>query len=372
MLRRHLLGLPIAAFAARQQKSTPGADKDTYIAGATEDSTPRVAIVLSSFQGSTDHDGTPLKGLRSPVRPDVPLGDAQLEEMVGKAIELGNTRRGDLSALVEGKPWVVIKPQIRAHRTASGKLVAGAIADPRIVRALARWLAARGGGRRITIAERPAMSGLDFDPWTSEWDGAFGKLSYRKLVDDLARKYPKVHFDLADLAKDQTIGMQTPEGVGVPGSNEYAVAATLLRCSTLITVAPLATSASTGVSLTLGSCLGALTTPTQKGPPEQVLVDVLSFRPPDYAILGGEWALEGGEPQGSDAKSVRHNLVLAGTNAVAVDSVGAAVMGLDPSKITHLELAARRGLGTTDLDSIWIRGNEIDEAKRSFRMVSSG
>jgi uncharacterized protein (DUF362 family) len=98
-----------------------------------------------------------------------------------------------------------------------------------------------------------------------------------------------------------------------------------------------------------------------------LLADVVSLRPPDYSILGGAQGLEGNAPYGLDAQPVNHNLVLAGANAVSVDAVGAAVMGFNPAKVKHLELAAQRGFGNADTDSIWTRGNEIEEAKRPFR-----
>ena len=57
--------------------------------------------------------------------------------MVRKAIELGNTRRGGLSSIVEKGDWVVVKPRIAVHRKADGLAVTGSVAkgdapfDPR-------------------------------------------------------------------------------------------------------------------------------------------------------------------------------------------------------------------------------------------------
>jgi uncharacterized protein (DUF362 family) len=376
VLRRRFLGFPGVALAASFQQDQNKVDRDSVVASATQDTTPRVAIVLSSFKGSEDHDGTPLKGLRRPTAADGPLTATQLEEMVHRAIEFGNTRRGDLAALVGEEDWIVIKPQIVAHRTASGRLMAGSVADPRIVRAVMKWLIEHHAGKRITIAEAPSVSGVEFDPWGSEWDGAFGKVSYRSIVDELAREYSSVRFDIVDLNGDETMDMQTPARAAVSESGVYKVASTLLRCPALITVAPLATSRGAGVSLTVGSYLGSLPAPVygpmkekaiSLGTAAEVLVDLFSFRPPDYSIVGGEWALEGGDPQTPGAASIRHGLVIGGANAVAVDGIAAAAMGFDPSEIAHLKLASRRGFGITDLDSIWTRGNEIDEARRRFR-----
>jgi uncharacterized protein (DUF362 family) len=379
MLRRRLLELTAAAAAGAAQKRDQPAGNDTAVAGATPDTTPRVGIVLSSFKGSEDHDGTKLKGLRSPAPPDGPLSAAQLDEMVRKAIELGNTRRGGLPTIVEVGDWVVVKPRIAVHRSAGGRAVAGSVADPRVVRTLIAWLAEHRLGKRITVAEGPSWSAEQpFDAWNSDWDGAFGKISYRAMVDEFARKHPAVRFDIVDLNGDETMEMRAP---GRDTGGAYQVPNTLMQCDKLITVAPLATSAQTGVSLTLGSYLGALPgsiygrlkeRASSLAQPHQLLADLFSFHPADYAILGGEWGIEGDAPFGPRAAAIRHNLVLAGANAVAVDAVGVSVMGFVPSRIRHLELAAKRGLGTIETDSIWTRGNAIDEAKRPFRPAASG
>jgi uncharacterized protein (DUF362 family) len=378
MLRRRLLELAAAVAGAARSRDQPAGD-DTAVAGATLDATPRVGIVLSSFRGSEDHDGTKLSGLRSPAPPGGPLGAAQLDEMVRKAIELGNTRRGGLPAIVEAGDWVVVKPHIALRRTADGRAVAGSVADPRVVKTLIAWLVERRLGERITLAEGPSWSaGQPFDAWDSDWDGAFGKIGYRAMVDEFARKHPAVRFDIADLNGDQTMEMQAP---GRDTGGAYHVPRTLMQCDKLITVAPLGTSAQTEVSLTLGSYLGGLPgsiygrlkeKAASLAQPHQLLADLFSFHPADYAILGGEWGIEGDAPFGPRAAAVRHNLVLAGANAVALDAVGASVMGFVPSRIRHLELAANRGLGVIEIDSIWTRGNTIDEAKRPFRPAASG
>jgi hypothetical protein len=61
--RRHFLGL--SALTGQTARET-GKIEERFIASATADRTPRVGIVLSSFRGSTEHDGTPLKGLPAP------------------------------------------------------------------------------------------------------------------------------------------------------------------------------------------------------------------------------------------------------------------------------------------------------------------
>jgi uncharacterized protein (DUF362 family) len=59
-------------------------------------------------------------------------------------------------------------------------------------------------------------------------------------------------------------------------------------------------------------------------------------------------------------------VVVAGTDAVAVDTVAAAVMGFDPRQIGYLHYAGRAGLGVADLERITIVGEPIARVRRRF------
>jgi uncharacterized protein (DUF362 family) len=108
------------------------------------------------------------------------------------------------------------------------------------------------------------------------------------------------------------------------------------------------------------------------GHPNEVLVDLFSFHPADFAIAGGCWGLEGDGPHPPGARSVHHNVVIAGANAVTVDAIAAAVMGFDSADLPYLALAEKRGFGVSDPNVIWTRGNDIEEARRVFRKAAAG
>ncbi|SIO15305.1 protein of unknown function [Singulisphaera sp. GP187] len=63
---------------------------------------------------------------------------------------------------------------------------------------------------------------------------------------------------------------------------------------------------------------------------------------------------------------VRLGIVIAGTDAVAVDAVAAAVMGFDPLQIGYLRYAQDAGLGVADLAAINVLGDPIAQVKRSL------
>jgi uncharacterized protein (DUF362 family) len=61
---------------------------------------------------------------------------------------------------------------------------------------------------------------------------------------------------------------------------------------------------------------------------------------------------------------IRLGTVIAGTDAVAVDAVAAAVMGFDPTEIGYLVLAEAAGLGVADLRGITVVGDPIAAVQR--------
>src|SRR5690242_20469579 len=101
---------------------------ESMLASATVDNTPRIGIVLSSFAGSVEHDGTPIQGLADPQPVDKELTHAQVEAMLRRALELGSGGKCMSLGGVSGDDWVLVK--ITQTREAS--------TDPRVLAALLR------------------------------------------------------------------------------------------------------------------------------------------------------------------------------------------------------------------------------------------
>ncbi|MEK7404764.1 MAG: hypothetical protein AAB225_06615, partial [Acidobacteriota bacterium] len=223
MQRREFLQMGAAAMAAAQQKPR----EESVTAGATADRTPRVGLVLSNFRGAKEHGGVEIQGLADPQPLDADLNAAQIDAMVRKVIELGAGRRGGLGAIIGPEDWVVIKPNIVACHGlgpedkdggAHHRYIPGTVTDLRVVRSLIGWLVEHKCGARITIAEGSGewlpreRSKSAVDGWTTEWGGAFGGLSYKKMIEELARRHASIQFDLVDLNFDETIEMPVPGG----------------------------------------------------------------------------------------------------------------------------------------------------------------
>jgi uncharacterized protein (DUF362 family)/Pyruvate/2-oxoacid:ferredoxin oxidoreductase delta subunit len=93
------------------------------------------------------------------------------------------------------------------------------------------------------------------------------------------------------------------------------------------------------------------------GSPErfhEMVVEVFRLRVPDLFIVDAVIGMEGNGPASPDLRDI--GLILAADNAVAMDSVIAAMMGLKPDRLRFLQKAKEFGLGENDLDKIEIIG----------------
>ena len=95
------------------------------------------------------------------------------------------------------------------------------------------------------------------------------------------------------------------------------------------------------------------------------LVALAAFAMPKVSLIDGFNATEGEGPR--HGRRVPLGTIIAGTDAVAVDAVAAAIMGFEPMEIAYLRLAQATGLGTADLPAITIVGDPISRPRRFRR-----
>lgn len=96
------------------------------------------------------------------------------------------------------------------------------------------------------------------------------------------------------------------------------------------------------------------------GSPERfhdLVVEVFRLRVPDLFIMDAVVGMEGNGPASPDLRDI--GLILAADNAVAMDAVVAAMMGLDPGRLRFLRKAAAAGLGSWNMDGIRIHGDLV-------------
>jgi hypothetical protein len=299
--------------------------------------------------------------------------------MFGKAVGLCEDKRLGLKSLLDPGDWVVIL--ISLDTRPGGEFQPGAMTDPRLVRCLAEYLAANRLGRRFTFAT--CLGAMAERCWTTDWGGAYDGISFRKVVDEATRRHPGCRFELLDLERDQIVEAEVPGArTGSKGvAARLRVPRSILQCDRLISVAPLRICPRLGARLTIGNYLGIapraiyggdLAKLASHGSLEEALIDLYAYHPGDFAIAGGGWGLEAGPAQDSKPASVRHNLLIAGRNPLAVDAVAASVMGLDARTIDHLKRAEMEGFGIRNTDSIWVRGRDVEQVRRPYRRPAVG
>ncbi len=166
---------------------------------------------------------------------------------------------------------------------------------------------------------------------------------------------------LVDLNKDEFVEVNPPDPLSL---KKVRIAKTALE-STIISVPKLKPHRIATVTLSLKNMMGALASKgsMHKGRLSQNIADLASILRPSISVVDGIIAGEGHETSGNP---VEMNLVIAGTDPVAVDAVGAAVMGIPPTDVKHLLLAEKKGLGTCNLEEITVLGEPIEKVKRKF------
>ena len=81
-------------------------------------------------------------------------------------------------------------------------------------------------------------------------------------------------------------------------------------------------------------------------------------------VIDGSTAIEGRGP--SEGTLLPMETIVAGTNPLATDIVGAQLMGFDPAEIPTFQWAIKAGMHPGTIDEIEIRGERLETARRKF------
>jgi len=257
-------------------------------------------------------------------------------EMIGSDVD---------SVLSERKP-VLIKPNYINSRHPS----TGITTDSRVIEGIVKFL------RERKIEEIIIGEGSGF----ADTFEAFKVAG----VDVVAERWG---VRLVDLNKDEFVEVDPPKPLSL---KEVRVARTALK-SIRISVPKLKPHRFATVTLSLKNMMGAVASKgsMHMGSLSENIVDLASVLKPRIAVIDGIIASEGHETSGNP---IEMNLVIAGTDPVAVDAVGAAVMGIEPTDVKHLLLAEKKRLGTCHLEEITVLGEPIERVERKFnRSLSS-
>jgi len=87
---------------------------------------------------------------------------------------------------------------------------------------------------------------------------------------------------------------------------------------------------------------------------------------PDFSVLDGFEGVEGNGPAHGDP--VNHGVAVAGSDYLAVDRIGAELMGVPWEHIGYLNYCATAGLGQAELSRIKIIGGDYREYIRKYSL----
>ena len=95
------------------------------------------------------------------------------------------------------------------------------------------------------------------------------------------------------------------------------------------------------------------------------IIDMVRACPPGLTVIDASTSMEGNGP--TEGELVKTNLIIAGTNPLATDMVGAKIMGFHKNEVASLAMAIRARMKPSSLDRIEIRGEQLDSVQMAFK-----
>jgi uncharacterized protein (DUF362 family) len=260
---------------------------------------------------------------------------------------------GGMEKFVKKGQRVVIKPNVVAdHGLMGGVRKGGVVTDLGLVRALIEILLPVAGS--VTVAEGASIN-------RDETGKLFALYGYDRLTEIDPQKV-----SLVDLNADRLVRKTVPYGKRML-SREIPV--TLEQADAVISLPVMKTHFAALVSLSVKNLQGAIP-PLEKYMSHyfglwQNLINIHHLVKPKLVIVDGLIAQEGFGPVTGTEKTM--NLLIGGTNPVAVDAVTTRIMGLDPVLSPPIMVAYMQGLGPIEPEKIEVIGTSVEEARDDFK-----
>lgn len=261
-------------------------------------------------------------------------------KMVKEAIEL----LGGVDRLFTSNDFVFIKPNVCGG--VPGKI--GTFTSVNVVSSIVFLL--KGKVRRIVVGEADSSMYLA--------DRMFKETGIFEAAKDLG-------IEVVNLSQGEMSEVNIKDGYVF---DSLKLNRKLLEATKIISAPVAKTHITTDVTLNLKNMYGIL--PERKkgkyhSKIDPIIAGVAMALPPALCITDATTCLEDEGP--FKGEPLQLNLIVAGDNALATDTVMANIMGFDPKKIMHIRLAFEKGLGPISLDEIDIRGLGVEEVRREFK-----
>ena len=317
---------------------------------------PKVSIVKTeSLKGNAEF----LPPIKKYKRYDEDI-DA-IEAAVAQAVELAV---GGVDNIVKPGQTVLIKPNLAFNAPPESY----AVLDPRTVEAVTRFFKKHSKAGKVLVGDNPSLG-----KHVGRADIAF-KTSGMEEAAKLGGADEVIYFD-----EQPTVDVDVPTGKAF---KKYKVFKPFLDADVVINLPKMKVHLAKTVTLGLANWqgIGPNHHPAEGGMDGKGLhmwqqgqhrndinakvVDEYRIRKADLTIIDGIIAMEGQGPHAG--KPVEMNLILAGTDTVAVDAVTSYVMGFDSEEIPAIRMAYTEGLGERRMDYIDVVGVPADSVKKHF------
>lgn len=289
-------------------------------------------------------DGAVSRPVISIVRTPAHPGREDIRAAVRRAVALA----GGLPEQIRPGATVLLKPNLVEvpHTRESG-----AVTHPQLCRAVAEMVLERGA---VPLIGDSAGMG-------SDTEAVIQFMGY----DELRRE----GFPVIDLKKERVLRVKNPAAAVLPRMRVFQPA---LETDALINLPVMKTHDQTEVTLSMKNLKGLLADSSKKRMHRRALFrgipEIAAFFKPSLTILDGIYGQEGVGPVYGDP--VEMDLIIAGRDMVALDTIAGLIMGYSPEEVPVTSLAAEMGLGVADAGKIEIAGLPWESVRRRFKRSS--
>lgn len=312
--------------------------------------------------------------LDKPVVSVVRIKNDNIDYAIRNAIDL----LGGMKTITAGKERIMLKPNL-ASPTPSD------VTKPGVIKSLAQLMIE--SGKEVCIGEgsaasspnlRPAIFGgvcrtTDREMLNQIQQSVFDSLGYSELARSL--KVPLINLHTGEMSK-----VSLPNGFvfkeislhrsladtdllcSVPMMKTHGLATVTLGMKNLIGVYP------GQVYGTVRSAVHAEASKVDSSGTASTIVDMVRANKLGLVVIDGSIAMQGQGPsiyQGGEL--VKMDLIIAGTNPLATDMVGAFVMGFRPNEISTFAWASKASMTPTSMEGIEVRGEKPADVTRPFK-----
>ena len=196
-------------------------------------------------------------------------------------------------------------------------------------------------------------------------EGGFTRLTKKAFkVNGLPDLCNKKGINLIDFNDDEHEAIIIPGAHSLVGSIKIAREA--IKCDSIISVPSLKTHSLASTTLSIKNFMGALGRKSiMHSNIHHKIVDLFSYfhNKAPFAIIDGYYGSEGYECGGNP---IKHDIILASKDLVALDTTGAAIMGQNVNHSAYLANASARSLGISNIEQIKCIGFNLEKMKKNY------